>query len=141
MAQVTVRCAGNLLQLAAAGGHGFVLDEPLSDGGDGLGPSPYDLLLSALGGCTAMTLLLYARRKGWPLQQVEVTLDQERVHAADCRACEKSGGYLHRITRRVRLEGPLDEEQRARLEEIAARCPVHRTLTSPIEIVDEFKYE
>ena len=103
-------------------------------GGDDLGLGPYDLLLGALGACTAMTLRLYARHKKWPLEDVRVTLTHAKIHAADCAECETKEGKIDRIGRTVELAGPLDEPQRARLLEIADKCPVHRTLTSEVEI-------
>jgi putative redox protein len=123
-----------LAQRVAIGTHQLRADEPASAGGTDSGPNPYDLLLAALGACTSMTLGLYARRKKWPLQSVTVRLRHSRVHAADCESCETREGMLDRIERDVELAGPLDETQRARLLEIANRCPVHRTLTSEIDI-------
>ncbi len=117
-------------------GDSFIADEPTDVGGDGLGPTPYDLLLGALGTCTSMTLHMYARRKNWPLKAVEVWLTHDRVHAFDCEECEKEDGYIDRITREFVLVGDLTEAQRIRLSEIASRCPVHRTLTNEIKIVD-----
>lgn len=115
----------------------LVIDEPKDAGGDGAGPDPYTLLLSALGGCISMTVTLYARRKGWPLERVTVHLRQQRIHAKDCAECEQTTeGYVHRIERRVTVEGDLNEEQRSRLQEIAHKCPVHKTLTSQIVIAD-----
>lgn len=116
----------------------FITDEPQSLGGDGTGPDPYTLLLAALGSCISMTLTLYARRKNWPLERVEVRLRQERIHATDCADCETTTGtFVHRIERFVHLEGALlSEEQRTRLQEIAHKCPVHKTLTSEIVIAD-----
>ncbi|WP_282609367.1 alpha/beta fold hydrolase [Pelagibius sp. Alg239-R121] len=107
-------------------------DEPKSYGGDESGATPYDLLLGGLGACTSMTVRLYADRKGWPLEQVEVTLSHEKIHAEDCAECETKSGRLDQIERRLHLTGPLDDEQRARLLEIADKCPVHRSLESEI---------
>ena len=136
MAEVVVRSQGNLRQRIESNGQGFLADEPRAAGGDDAGPDPYTLLLGALGACTAMTLQLYAQRKGWPLQGVEVRLRNDRVHAEDCDRPEDDC-RIERITRQLRLLGPLDDAQRARLEEIASKCPVHNTLTGQIEIVDE----
>src|SRR6185295_8098266 len=102
--------------------------------GHDAGPSPYDYLLAALGTCTSMALTLYARRKEWPLETLTVTLRHSRVHATDCAECETKEGHVDRIEREIALGGPLDAEQRARLLAIADRCPVHRTLTSEIDI-------
>ena len=123
-----------LEQKIAAGRHQIVADEPVAMGGGDTGPSPYDLLLAALGACTSMTLGLYARRKQWKLEGVTVKLSHSKIHAADCEACETKIGKLDRIDCDIELHGPLTKEQRARLLEIANRCPVHRTLTSKIEI-------
>ena len=133
----TVVVSGNangLAQEIAAGPHRLVADEPREAGGTDTGPNPYDLLLAALGSCTSMTLAMYARRKQWPLQSVTVTLHHSKIYAADCESCETKEGRLDRIERQIELVGPLDDPQRARLLEIANRCPVHRTLTSEIDI-------
>ena len=115
----------------------LIIDEPKDLGGDGAGPDPYTLLLSALGGCISMTVTLYARRKAWPLERVTVRLRQQRIHAKDCVECEQSTeGYVHRIERSVEVEGDLTDEQRTRLQEIAHKCPVHKTLTSKIVVTD-----
>lgn len=118
-----------------ANGHGFVADEPEKVGGTNAGPSPYELLSAALGACTAMTLRMYADRKGWPLDAVEVRLDHHKVHCDDCGEPESTASRIDRFNRRVRLEGRLDEEQRSRLLEIADRCPVHRTLHGQVDVV------
>jgi putative redox protein len=98
------------------------------------GPGPYELLLMALGSCTSMTVNLYAERKKCPLDQVVVRLKHERVHAEDCAQCEERTAMLDRIEKNIEFLGPLDEAQRRRLLEIADKCPVHRTLTSQIDI-------
>lgn len=117
-----------------ADGHKLYADEPISAGGTDRGPDPYDYLLVALGSCTSMTVRMYAGRKGWPLENVVVRLKHSRIHASDCEKCELEIGMLDHIEREIELTGPLDEEQRKRLIEIADRCPVHRTLTSEIHI-------
>lgn len=130
---VTDKSPDGLAQTVTAGRHTFTADEPIPVGGD-TGPNPYDLLLAALGACTSMTLRLYASRKQWPLEKVSISLRHTRIHAKDCAECESTGGMVSHIDRVIRMDGPLDEEQRKRLLEIADKCPVHRTLTSEIAI-------
>jgi uncharacterized OsmC-like protein/fermentation-respiration switch protein FrsA (DUF1100 family) len=125
---------GQFQQEVTVGAHRFLADEPLAVGGLDSGPGPYDLLLAGLGACTAMTLRLYAERKALPLERVTVRLNHSRIHAADCADCETKEGMLDRIERAITLRGALDAEQRQRLLEIADKCPVHRTLTSEIDI-------
>jgi uncharacterized OsmC-like protein/pimeloyl-ACP methyl ester carboxylesterase len=125
---------GKFAQTIYAGGHRLRADEPVELGGADSGPSPYDLLVAALGACTAMTLRLYADRKQIPLERVIVELKHGKVHAADCAECETREGTIDRIDRVLTVEGPLDEAQRAKLLEIADKCPVHRTLKSEIWI-------
>ncbi|HKO50761.1 MAG TPA: OsmC family protein [Polyangiaceae bacterium] len=129
--------AQGFAQTITTGGHRLLADEPLSMGGMDTGPSPYDLLIAALGACTSMTVSLYARRKQWPLEAVTVKITHRKVHAADCEECEKKSGLLDRIERGIELHGALTEEQRSRLLEIANKCPVHKTLTSQVQIVTE----
>jgi putative redox protein len=124
-----------LAQELLAGGHRILADEPLALGGTDTGPTPYGLLLSALGACTSITMRMYADRKQWPLEGVEVSLRHERVYAEDCADCEAKTGKVERIEREIRLLGPLDETQRARLLEIAGKCPVHKTLHGQINVV------
>jgi putative redox protein len=125
---------GRLQQEIRTGVHRLLADEPVAAGGGDTGPNPYDLLLAALGACTAMTLRLYAERKALPLERVTVELSHAKIHAADCESCETKEGKIDRIERSIRLEGQLDTAQRARLLEIADKCPVHRTLTSEVDI-------
>ncbi|HET7019705.1 MAG TPA: bifunctional alpha/beta hydrolase/OsmC family protein [Xanthobacteraceae bacterium] len=125
---------GRFQQEVTVGAHRFLADEPREAGGLDSGPGPYDLLLAGLGACTAMTLRLYAERKALPLERVTVRLNHSRIHAADCADCETKEGMLDRIDRAITLRGTLDAEQRRRLLEIADKCPVHRTLTSEIDI-------
>jgi uncharacterized OsmC-like protein len=127
--------ASGFAQEIHAGRHRIVADEPVSAGGTDTGLSPYDLLLAALGSCTSMTVGIYARRKSWPLEEVTVHLRHSKIHATDCAECETKEGMLDRIERDIHFAGPLTEEQRSKLLEIANKCPVHRTLTSEIDIV------
>jgi len=121
-----------------ANGHALVADEPESVGGTDLGPTPYDLLAAALSTCTAMTLRMYADRKAWPLDAVEVGVSHERVHADDEERCEDTPARLDRFTRDVLLDGPaLSAEQRARLVEMAETCPVHKTLSAGVQVGTE----
>lgn len=126
--------ASGFVQEILAGRHRLRSDEPVSAGGTDVGPSPYDLLLAALGACTSMTVGMYARRKNWPLEEVRVTLRHSKIHAADCAECETREGMLDRIERDIHFAGSLTGEQRSRLLEIANKCPVHRTLESEIVI-------
>jgi putative redox protein len=114
--------------------HSMVADEPLSVGGTNLGPTPYEFLVAGLGACTSITLRMYADRKGWPLDSVTVRLQHQKIHANACKNCDNHTGMLDMIDRDIELAGPLDIEQKARLLEIADKCPVHRTLQSEIVI-------
>jgi putative redox protein len=135
---VTARVgAAGLRTTVHARGFTLVADEPRALGGTEQGPTPYDLLAAALAACTAMTLRMYADRKGWPLHAVTVHVAHDRVHAEDCATCETEEGHLDRLTRRIEAEGPLTDAQRARLRYIADRCPVHRTLHGEVHVVTE----
>jgi putative redox protein len=129
----------SLRQEVRVGTHHLVADEPVADGGTDAGPTPYGLLLAALGACTSMTLRLYAERKKVPLGEVRVRLRHVREHARDCETCAENNTRIERIERDLELAGALTEEQRARLLEIADRCPVHRTLTSQVQIVTRLR--
>lgn len=111
-------------------------DEPTDSGGDGLGPSPYELLLAALAHCAVLTILLYARRKGWPVEGVSVRARHERFVVEEDHGGELVKRKVERITQEIALGGELDETQRARLIEIAGKCPVHRTMTGELELVE-----
>lgn len=133
--RVTARTgAGGFRTELFANGMPLVADEPVKYGGGNAGPSPYDYLLAALGACTGMTLRVYARSKGWPLEDVVVRLSHQKVHAEDCRDCDEKGGQIDSIERELEFHGELDEAQRQRLLDIAGRCPVHRTLTGEVRI-------
>jgi putative redox protein len=124
---------GTYTQEITAGRHRLFADEPQPIGDDA-GPTPYDLLLAGLGACTSMTIRMYANKKGWPLERVEVRLRHTRIHAEDCAECETEKGMISHIDRSITLVGDLDEEQRQRLLLMAERCPVHQTLTSEVNI-------
>lgn len=117
-----------------AGEHVLTADEPLSVGGDDKGPDPYALLMASLGACKAMTLRMYASRKQWPLTGVTVALSHEHVHARDCEDCASTEGRVLKVRAELTLEGDLGADQRARLAEIADRCPVHRSLVGEVVI-------
>jgi uncharacterized OsmC-like protein/alpha-beta hydrolase superfamily lysophospholipase len=131
---VTETGNGKFQQTIAAGPHRLTADEPVAAGGLDSGPGPYDLLLASLGACTSMTLRLYADHKRLPLGRVSVELSHAKIYAQDCEECETKEGKIDRIERALTLEGDLNDEQRARLLEIADKCPVHRTLTSEVNI-------
>jgi len=126
--------AAGFAQTIALGRHQLTADERTSAGGTDTGPNPYDFLLAALGSCTSMTVAMYARRKQWPLEAVTVRLRHSKIDAADCDECDTKEGKLDHIDRDIELVGALSNEQRARLLDIANKCPVHRTLTSEIHI-------
>ena len=133
--RVIVRGGGaGFAQEIEIGPHRLKGDEPLAFGGTDTGPSPYDFVLAALGTCTSMTISLYAQRKGWPLDSITISLHHSKIHAVDCAECETKVGKIDRIEREIHLTGALSTEQRAKLMEIADKCPVHRTLTSEINI-------
>ena len=132
--EVSETLAGHLAQRVRAGRHVLLAGEPVADGGDDVGPGPYDYLLAALGACTSMTMRLYAERKGIAAERFAVRLSHRRIHAEDCTGCETKTGNIGEITRDITIEGDIPEAARARLMEIADRCPVHETLTHEIKI-------
>ena len=125
---------GKLTQAIRAGRHALRADEPEVYGGNDSGPSPYDLLLASLGACTSMTIRMYADLKKLPLEKITVRLKHEKIHAQDCAECETREGRIDKIEREIELTGALDDAQRAKLLEIANKCPVHRTLHSEVYI-------
>ena len=135
MKEVIVKFIKNYQHEAKTKQHSIIIDEAKDVGGDGKGPDPYDLLLSALGGCTSMTLMMYAKQKEWPLEGVQVKLNHEKIHASDCEECETQEGKLDQITKTIFLKGDLTQEQREKLLEIAERCPVNRTITTECNVV------
>jgi putative redox protein len=136
--QVTVTLGQqHYLTRIQAGSHHLIADEPTHAGGGDMGPDPYRLLLASLGACTAITLRMYADRKQWPLDQVAVGLTHRRVHAQDCEQCEQQTGYTDQVNRTLQLQGSLDQQQRQRLQEIADKCPVHKTLSSGVTVKTE----
>jgi uncharacterized OsmC-like protein len=124
----------DFLENIFAGRHSLQADEPVSAGGRDGAPSPYELLLAALGACKVITLRMYAKRKGWPLQGVRVNLSHVKVHAEDCANCEREHSLIDQIEVQITLEGEISAEQRKMLLAIAEKCPVHRTLTSGTRI-------
>jgi putative redox protein len=134
MQPVTVRSAGSFRNVIEVGPHRLIGDEPPEAGGGNGGPTPYDFLSAALGTCTSMTLHFYAKREKIPLAGVEVTITSDRMHAEDCADCLTSGGFIHRFDVKLRLQGDLTPDHRAKLLEVAKRCPVYKTLTAEIRI-------
>jgi uncharacterized OsmC-like protein len=122
------------LENISVGQHRLQADEPTSAGGQDAAPTPYELLLAALGACKAITVRMYAKRKGWPLQGVQLNLSHAKVHAADCANCDSGGSLIDQIDVEIKLQGALSAEQRRILLAIAEKCPVHRTLTSQVQI-------
>ena len=128
MARVSVESVKNVqVRVVADEGHAWIADEPLGVG-DGAGPGPYDLLLGALGSCMTMTLLMYSRRKDWPLERVEVDIQHDRIHADDAANVESAGGMVEHFTIDLVLHGDLDQTQIDRLSDISTRCPVRKPL-------------
>jgi putative redox protein len=131
---VTLAGSGPFEALLLDGRHALTADEPVAAGGGDAGPGPYELLLMSLGACTSVTVKMYAARKSWPLEGVQVRLRHDRVYERDCEDCENKPAMIDRIDVSVRLIGALSTEQRERLLEIGGKCPVHRTLASGTRI-------
>ncbi len=137
MASITAELRQNYQVDITNGTHTWRADEPVDLGGDNTGPNPYDLLLGSLAACTTITLALYAKRKQIPLQTVSVEYSFDRVHADDCEQCEEEHtGMIDRVTSRIFIDGDFDEATRKRLQDIAVRCPVHKTLANGV-VFDE----
>lgn len=128
------RAEDGLLVTLDAAGHALKSDEPVDQGGENRGPSPYDYLSAALASCTIMTLHMYARHKGWPLEAVHAKVRHGKIHARDCENCKDKKRKVDRFDRVLTITGDLEPEQVQRLLEIADRCPVHRTLNEEVEI-------
>ncbi|MEX2379813.1 MAG: OsmC family protein, partial [Vicingaceae bacterium] len=120
-----------------AGRHHLVADEPKDVGGEDSGPTPYDLLSAALGACSSMTIQMYAKHKKWDLEEVTVHIDHEKKHEQDALKEGEKSAKIDHFSRKIELQGKLDQKQRERLLEIANRCPVKRTLSSDIQIHSE----
>lgn len=132
---------GYAVDLRTSSGHAFAADEPVDAGGTDTGPNPYELLLGALAACTSITVSMYAQRKGWAFEGIEVSYDHDRIHVDDCSDCEEhQRGYIDRIVSHVTIRGDLDETQRKRLAQVAASCPVHKTLDKGVHLVDEVTF-
>lgn len=125
---------GRFIQKINIGNFVLTADEPSTNGGNDKGPSPYDFLLTSLGACTSMTIRLYAEWKKIPLEHITVALRHNKVYAEDCKNCENEKSKIDKIDVAITLQGALSQDQRAKLLEIANKCPVHRTLTSTIKI-------
>ena len=135
---VTARSGRSIRVEIEAGGHRLVADEPAAVGGTDQGPTPYDFLSAGLAACTSMTLHIVAKRENIPLEGVEMRVMNDRMYAKDCADCESAEGYIHRFTVEIKLLGNLTDAQRKRLESVAGRCPVAKTLTSEIKIDEVF---
>ncbi len=133
--RVNAKSIKNLQVEINARGHIWIGDEPESAGGDDAGPNPYDMLLGALAACKIITVHMYARRKEWPLESVQIRLETRKIHARDCDDCESDpNAQVDLIEGEISFTGALSDEQKSRLYEISNRCPVHRTLTSETKI-------
>ncbi len=141
MARITAELKSGTVVSLSNGRHSWTADEPPEAGGTDTGPTPYEILLGALAACTCITLALYCRHKGIDLKGVTASYEHDRIHADDCEECDqKTGGFIDRITCRVKLEGSFNQAQRERLAQIVARCPVHKTLESGVKITDQVEF-
>ena len=132
---------GYAVELRTSTGHTWTADEPTGVGGTDTGPNPYELLLGALAACTSITVSMYAQRKGWAFEGIEVSYEHDRIHVDDCADCEEHHrGYIDRIVSQVTIRGDLDETQRKRLAQVAASCPVHKTLDKGVHLEDHVHF-
>ncbi len=138
MGAVIARSNNSLRVEIEAGGHRLIADEPVDAGGTNEGPTPYDYLAAGLAACTSMTMQVVAKRENIPLDGVEMKITSDRMYAKDCVDCMTASGYIHRFTIEIKISGNLTEAQRARLQQVATRCPVNKTLTSEIKIDEVF---
>lgn len=130
MADVEVKFIKKFQHECKIGNFSFIIDEPEDVGGDDAGPSPYDILLAALGSCTSMTIQMYAKRKEWEIEDIKIMLSHEKIYAKDCETCETKTGRLDKISCNIEIKGNLNEDQKSKLIEIAQKCPVYKTLTN-----------
>ena len=138
MATITADLTSGFAVELRAGEHVWRADEPTDLGGTDTGPTPYELLMSAVAACTCITLSMYCQRKGWPLDSISARYEYDKVHADDCEECEDDGlGYIERVRSEIFIEGAFDDEQRARLTDIAQRCPVHKTIDHGVSFTIE----
>lgn len=120
------------------GRHAWIADEPESAGGTDVGPNPYEMLLGSLAACTCLTLALYCRHKGWPLESIRASYEFSNIHADDCKDCEETEkGLIEQISSKVTISGEFDDAQKKRLAQIVTRCPVHKTLAKGVHLTDE----
>ena len=142
MSTITAELTGGYaVDLRSSSGHTWTADEPVAAGGTDTGPTPYELLLGALAACTTITVSMYAQRKGWAVDGIEVSYAHDRVHVDDCAECESHHrGYIDRIVSRITIRGDLDDAQRQRLTEVAGRCPVHKTLEKGVHLEDHVTF-
>ena len=141
MAQIIAEISTGLMVTLSNGRHEWNADEPLDVGGSDQGPNPYELLLGSLAACTCVTIAMYCRHKGLALESVRASYDFDRIHAKDCEDCDiREKGFIERIVSNVKISGDFDEKQRARIAQIAQRCPVHKTLTNGVEIEDQASF-
>lgn len=141
MAQITAELTTGLAVRISNGRHSWGADEPTGAGGEDTGPNPYELLLGALAACTCITVAMYCRHKGWALDNISVEYSHDRVHADDCEDCDaEASGHLDRVRSKIFIDGDFSAAQRERLEQVAVRCPVHKTLAKGISFGDEIVF-